>query len=226
VPVAGGDRGCNLVSYYNENTTMEKVTTVINGVDIKRLSDTIEAVKNNPALAAFRFRLNNEWIRGGHNQSVIKGFFGNGEEDSSRVESYIYASDEPEVLLGQDNAANPVEFVLHALAGCLTTSIIYHASARGYKLDKLTTSLEGDMDIRGFLDMDNEVRNGYKNIRVSVCLEGADLTEEEKEDILRFGPMFSPVYDIITNRVPVEVSFLAAPAENSASAARNTGTSF
>jgi uncharacterized OsmC-like protein len=185
---------------------MEKITTVINGVDIKRLSDTIEAVKNNPALAAYRFRLNNEWIRGGHNQSLIKGFFGNGEEDNSRVESYIYASDEPEVLLGQDNAANPVEFVLHALAGCLTTSIIYHASARGYKIDRLTTALEGDMDIRGFLDMDSRVRNGYNNVRVSVCIEGADLTEEEKEDILRFGPMFSPVYDIITNRVPVEVS--------------------
>jgi uncharacterized OsmC-like protein len=192
---------------------MEKITTVINGIDIRRLSDTIEAVKNNPALAAYRFRLNNEWIRGGHNQSVINGFFGNGQEDSSRVESYIYACDEPEVLLGQDNAANPVEFVLHALAGCLTTSIIYHAAARGYRIDRLTTSLEGDMDIRGFLDMDNQVRNGYNNIRVNVCLEGADLTDEEKEDILRFGTMFSPVYDIITNGVPVEIKTVVSRGE-------------
>lgn len=185
---------------------MSSVTTVINGIDIRQLSDTIEAVKNNPELAAFRFRLNNEWIRGGHNQSLIRGFYGNGREDSNRVESFIYACDEPEVLLGQDNAANPVEFVLHALAGCLTTSIVYHAAARGYKIDKLTTSLEGDLDIRGFLDMDGSERNGYKNIRVNVCLEGADLTEEEKEEIVRLGPAFSPVFDIITNRVPVEVS--------------------
>jgi uncharacterized OsmC-like protein len=186
-----------------------QTSIVRNGVDVKRLKETIQAVQAQPDLANFRFRLSNEWINGGHNQSVIKDFYGAGKEDKSRKEAFIYSNDEPDVLLGQDNGANPVEYVLHALAGCLTTSLVYHASARGYKIERVSSKFEGDLDLRGFLGIDSSVRNGYSEIRVEFDIEG-DFTEEQKQEILQYGPRFSPVFDIVTNPVQVKLNLKGA----------------
>jgi uncharacterized OsmC-like protein len=142
-------------------------------------------------------------VDGGYNQSVIQDFYGVGKEDESRDVPFILANDEPDVLLGKDNAPNPAEYVLHALAGCLTTSIVYHAAARGYELKKVQTTLEGDLDLRGFLGIDPLVRKGYENIKVIIDIDG-DFSEEEKNEILTLTS-FSPVLDIVTNRVPVNI---------------------
>lgn len=184
---------------------MKKRITSVNGIDLKRLADTITAVKTEPSLGNFQFRVRNKWVTGGHNETVIKEFYGAGKEDDTRNKSFIYANDEPDVLLGKDNAPNPVEFVLHALAGCLTTSLIYHAAAKGYVITKVSSTLEGDLDLCGFLGLPGAVRNGYKEIRVKFDIEG-NFSEEQKEEILKLGPAFSPVFDIITNTVPVNVS--------------------
>lgn len=188
---------------------MENNTTtapnIINGVNIDRLVETINAVKAQPELGMFRFRLSNKWINGGHNRSTIKDFFGAGKEDTTRSQSFVYDNDEPDVLLGTDNSPNPVEFVLHGLAGCLTTSMCYHASALGYKIDSIESQFEGDLDLQGFLGISKNVRNGYDNIRISFKIEG-DLTEDQKKEILKLGPEFSPVFDIVTNKVPVQVT--------------------
>jgi uncharacterized OsmC-like protein len=121
-----------------------------------------------------------------------------------RKEPFLQENDEPYVLLGQDNAPNPVEFVLHALAGCLTTSMVYHAAAKGYEVSKVSSTLEGELDLRGFLGMDDKVRKGYKKINVRFDIEG-DLTDEQKQDMLGLT-RFSPVFDIVSNAVPVEIT--------------------
>lgn len=176
----------------------------INGVDVEQLFSTIDAIKENPGLAKFEFRANNQWIDGGHNRTSVKDFYGAGREDASRKQAFVFDNDEPVVLLGEDNGANPVEFVLHALAGCLTTSLVYHAAAQGIKIDAVESKFEGDIDLRGFLGMDEDVRNGYENIRVTFKIK-ADAPEEKLKELCELAQKRSPVFDIVTNRVPVNV---------------------
>jgi uncharacterized OsmC-like protein len=154
----------------------------VNGVNVDQLMQTVVAIKGRPSLARFNFRAQNRWIDGGHNRSTVKDFYGAGREDDSRGSAFVLDSDEPAVLLGDDRGANPVEFVLHALAGCLTTSLVYHAAAQGIKIDEVESSLEGDLDLHGFLGLRDDVRNGYENLRVTFRVK-ADAPEEKIREL-------------------------------------------
>jgi len=180
----------------------------INGVNVTQLRDTIDAIQDTPALADFRFRARNRWIEGGHCRTSIQGFYGAGGEDTSRAQPFLFDADEPPVLLGENRGANPVEFVLHALAGCLTTSLIYHAAARGVKIEGVESRFEGNLDLRGFLGLDDRVRNGYKDLRVVFRIK-ADAPAEQIEDLCRLAQARSPVFDIVRNGVPVSVTLEA-----------------
>jgi len=184
--------------------TNVKVSKTVNGVDIKRLKDTIAAVSAEPSLGRFMFRATNEWIDCGHNRSTIKDFYGAGQEDQSRTLPFEMYNDEPDVLLGTDNAANPVEYVLHALAGCLTTTLVYHAAARGIEVESVSSTYEGELDLRGFLGIDPDVPRGYSNITVGFHIKG-NFSEEQKRDLIELAQQYSPVFDIITRPVTVQV---------------------
>lgn len=173
----------------------------VNGVDRAALSGTIEAIEADPGLAKFRFRLMNEWVDGGLNRSTIRDFHGTGAE-IAHARPFVVTNDEPPVLLSGDAGPNPVENLLHALAGCLTTSIVYHAAAKGMAVDAVRTRFEGSLDLRGFLGLSQDVRNGYQSIRAIFEIEG-DLTPEQKRELLALGPRYSPVYDVVSNGVPV-----------------------
>ena len=177
------------------------INGVINGVNVDRLGETVAAIQNNPALATSQFRATNRWINGGHNRSSIQGFYAAGQEDTTRTKPFVLDADEPPVLLGQDQAANPVEFVLHALAACLTTAMVYHAAARGIRVETVESTLEGDLDVQGVLGLSDKVRPGYKEIRVQFTVK-SDATAEQLQELTKF----SPVHDIVTNRVPVSIS--------------------
>ena len=180
------------------------VSKKMNGVDVDRLFETIESIKQTPRLADFKFRLSNRWINGGLNRSTIKNFYG-ASKDNQRIEPFILDADEPPVLLGEDGAPNPVEYLLHALVGCVTTSLVYHAAAKGIKLKEVETRVEGAIDLRGFLGLDDNVRRGYKNIQIKFRIK-ADVPDEQLEELCRLGPTYSPVFDSITRGVNVEVS--------------------
>ena len=177
---------------------MQKEKTV-NGVNVDQLFETIGAIKNTPSMAKFKFRARNEWLDGGHNQSTIKDFYGAGREDTRR-EAFVFDADEPAVLLGEDHGANPVEYVLHALAACLTTALVYHAAARGIKVEEVESELEGDLDIQGMLGVSDKVRKGYQNIRVNLKVK-SDAPAETLTELCQF----SPVFDIVSNPVPGSV---------------------
>src|SRR5512138_3060620 len=134
------------------------VTTIVNGVDLDRLSGTIEAVSADSALARFQFRARNHWIDGGYSRTTIQGLYGAGQEDATRSEPFTVDSDEPPVLLGGNRAPNTVEYVLHALAACVSGTIVYHAAARGIALDGLETTIQGDLGLHGFLGLDSSTR--------------------------------------------------------------------
>jgi len=183
---------------------MSEQGSTINGVDIGKLRDTIEAIKDKPFLADFRFRIENKWQGGGLNQTTVKAAYGAGQDFPEREGKFSMQADEPPILLGGDQAANPVEHLLHALASCVTTSLVYHAAARGIPLKSVESSLEGELDLRGFLGLDPTVRKGFKQITVKVYLTG-ELTEAQKQEVVQLGPQFSPVYDMVTGTVPVTV---------------------
>ena len=179
------------------------VSTKMNGVDVDRLFETIDAIKQIPQLADFKFRLRNRWINGGLNRSNIKNFYGAGK-DNQRQEPFVLDADEPPVLLGEDSAPNPVEYLMHALVACVTTSLVYHAAAKGIKIQELETRAEGEIDLHGFLGLDDSVRRGYKNIQIK-CRIKADVPDEELEELCRLGPTYSPVFDSVTRGVNVVV---------------------
>lgn len=175
----------------------------INGVRVNELFGTIDAVKKAPVIAKFRFRANNKWIDCGHNRTTIKDFYGT-QQDHPHEKYFELDADEPAVLLGEDKGPNPVEYLLTALAACVTTSIVYHAAAKGITLNAVESRLEGDIDLQGFLGLRDDVRRGYEQIRMFFKID-ADVPDEELEDLVKLGPTFSPVYDSITKGVPVTV---------------------
>jgi len=182
------------------------ISTVMNGVDLDRLGQTIQAVQQNPSLGTSQFRAVNRWISGGHNRSTIKGFYGAGQEDTTRTTPFELDADEPHVLLGKDHPANPVEFVLHALAACLTTSLVYHAAARGIHIESVESTLEGDLDLQGFLGLSQKIRRGYRNIRAYFTVQ-SNTSSLELMELMKY----SPVLDIVSNPVPVSFAITVKP---------------
>ena len=181
---------------------------IINGVNVDQLHGTIDAIKEKPSIAEFKFRAENKWMNGGHNRSTVKDFYG-ACETQTRSGFTLDAGEHP-VLLGEDQSANPVEYVLHALAGCLTTSLVYHAAAGGFKITEVESKLEGDLNLHGFLGMDENVRNGYENIRVTFKVKG-DVPEEKLEELVQLAQARSPVYDIVSNPVAISVQMENSP---------------
>ena len=174
-----------------------------NGVDTPTLFATLDAVKAQRELARFQFRASNRWISGTHSQSTINSFFGAGAEHM-RDKSFQYDGDHPAVLVGQDNGPTPVEFVLHALASCITAGLGNIAAARGVDLESVESQVEGDIDLQGLLGMDDSVRNGYQGIKIKFRIKG-NASDEELAGLLSRSQARSAVYDILTNGVPVDV---------------------
>jgi uncharacterized OsmC-like protein len=176
---------------------------VRNGVDTATLFATLDAVKTAPEAARFQFRTSNEWISGTHNRGTIHGYFGVGEERAhERV--FTFDADHPAVLIGRDNGPTPVEYVLHALASCLTAGLANIAAARGVTLTSVTSTVVGDIDLNGILGLNPEVRNGYEKIAVRFTVKG-DAPAEVLKSIVEQSRLRSAVFDIITNQVPVTI---------------------
>lgn len=170
----------------------------VNGVDVHGLGDIIEKVRADPSLARFRFCVSNRWDEGGHSETTIDGFYGANAEQTSDHRPFTLEADEPPVLLGEDRAPNAVEHLLNALATCLTGALAYHAAARGIRLDRVESRLRGEIDLRGFLGISDQVRKGFQHIEASFRVTG-DGTEEQLEECLRF----SPVLDVVTHGTDV-----------------------
>ena len=184
--------------------TAQRLPRLINGVNVNDLVTTIEAIKGEPSIAKFKFRIHNQWQGASQNRSTVSGFYGAGQE-LSRPEPFVLEADEPAILLGQDAAANPVEHLLHALASCVTTSMVYHAAVRGISIEEIESSFEGDIDLHGFLALDKNVRKGYQGIRVNFKIK-ADVPDEQLQEIVNLGTGHSPVFDSLTMGVPFTVS--------------------
>ena len=174
-----------------------------NGVDTATLFATLDAVRATTEIAKFQFRATNRWVSGTHNQSTLHGFYG-AMQEMTHKQPFTYDADHPAVLVGADNAPTPAEFLLHALAACLTAGIANIAAARGVNLDSVESTVEGDIDLLGLLGLSDEVRNGYQQIRVSFTVRGDD--PEKLAAVVEQSRKRSAVFDVVTNGVPVAIS--------------------
>ena len=182
--------------------TVKQTTNIVNGVNVTQLFDTIDAIKGNPEISKFKFRATNSWQTGTHNQATVKSFYGALQEDNSR-EPLVYEIDEPPVLLGENKGANPVEYLLVGLSGCLTTAMVAHAAARGIEIKSVQSRLEGDLDVQGFLGLSETIPVAYQEIRVHFKIE-ADISDEEKQELVEMAQKYSPVFNTITRPVTVK----------------------
>jgi len=176
---------------------------IVNGVNVEELLHTIDLIKEKPDIAKFKFRARNHWMDGTHNRATVKDFYGALKEDDSR-EAAVFEIDEPPVLLGKNLGSNPVEYLLVALSGCLTTSMIAHAAAKGIEIRRVSSRYEGDIDLRGFLGMSEDVPVGYREIRVYFTID-ADISDNQKEELVKMAQKYSPVFNTITKSAPVSV---------------------
>jgi uncharacterized OsmC-like protein len=175
-----------------------------NGVDVPRLFATLDAVKDQNEIAKFQFRAANTWVNGTHSRSQISGFYGAMQEMEHKNVTVLDA-DHPAVLVGEDNAPTPIEFILHAIAACLTSGVANIAAARGIQLHKVTSTVEGDIDLLGILGLSNgTVRNGYQQIRVTFHIKG-DADDEKLRALVEQSRQRSAVYDVLTNPTPVVI---------------------
>ena len=176
---------------------------LVNGVRVDDLFETIDAIKETPAVAKSKFRATNKWIRGGHNRTTINDFFA-AQEEREHKDTFELEADEPQLLLGEDLGPNPVEYLLTGLAACMTTGLVYHAAAKGIELRGVESRLEGDIDLQGFLGISPDVAVGYENIRVHFKID-ADISDEQKEELIEMAQKYSPVFNTVLNATPVTV---------------------
>jgi uncharacterized OsmC-like protein len=185
-------------------TTITSSTPIRNGIDTAQVYGTLDVLKAQPEAARFEFHVRNRWIDGTHSRSTIHGFWGAGAADVSRSEPFVVDASEPPVLFGHNEAPNPAEFLLHALAGCLTLTIVNVAAARKVELHEVSSSLTGVLDARGATGIDDSYRNGFEGIDVDFTIKG-DASPEKLREIVDRALARSVVYDMITNGVPVNV---------------------
>jgi uncharacterized OsmC-like protein len=186
----------------SSQATLIDKPAILNGLDVNAAAATIAAIKADKGLAKFQFRVRNSWVNGGENRSVIRDFYGAGQEDTTRKSSFEFTNGEPPVLLGNNEGANPVEFLLHALAGCVTTTFVLHAMARGIAIKELSTELSGDLDLQGLLGLDDSVPAGYQQIRILMRVK-ADCSDEALDDLFDYAQRHSPVCNTVCRPVPV-----------------------
>jgi uncharacterized OsmC-like protein len=181
------------------NNTAEKTSHIVNGIDAEQIVNLATSMGKDENFGKFKFRANNHWLGGSRSRTSIQGFYAGGVENTDRKNALTVDADQPVFLVGENTAPNAVEYLLHALNSCLSTTLVAHASVQGIQLDAVEVFSEGSMDARGFFGVSDKVNRGYERIRVDMGVKSdADL------DALQNMAMYSPVYEVVSRSVPVD----------------------
>lgn len=181
------------------DVAVEPTKDMTNGVDVGQIMNVIGAIEADSGYAKFQWRATNQWIDGGLNRSRIKDFFGGNAEDTTRTAAFILDADEPAIAAGQNSAPNSMEYLLHALATCLTATLVYRAAVRRIEIEAVESSYAGDMDVRGLFGLSEDVRKGFSKVTANMRVK-SEATAEELTELA----LFSPVYDVVSRSLPVE----------------------
>jgi uncharacterized OsmC-like protein len=175
----------------------------VNGVDVDRLGHMVEAMRAVPVLAKFTFRATNRWVNGGLNRSTIGGYRGAAAENHR--EPVVIESGQPALIFGDDEAPNPFDYLLHALAGCLTTTFVYQAALEGVSIRALESHVEGELDLRGFLGTREAAAGGFERLSVRFRVR-ADCAPQTLDDLVARASRRSPVAAVVARAVPMAVT--------------------
>jgi uncharacterized OsmC-like protein len=181
------------------SNAIEQAKNMTNGVDVDQVMNVIGAIEADSSFAKFQFRATNRWVEGGRSRSRIKEFFAGNAEDTTREQAFTLDADEPSIAAGQDSAPNSIEYVLHALASCLTGTLVYHAAVRGIEIEAVESSYTADMDVRGLFGLADDVRKAPNKVTVHMRVK----SEASAEELTELA-MYSPVYDMLSQSLPVE----------------------
>jgi uncharacterized OsmC-like protein len=176
----------------SKQVSTEPNDTTVNGIHLETLQSTVKAIQQDPGLGACKFRASNTWLGGNHNRTTVTGFYG-ARQEIAHKQTYELHADEPPILAGHDEGANPVEHLLNALAACVTTSMVAHAAVRGIQIEELESELEGDIDLNGFLGLDESVPKGFTDIRVKFRVKSDIENMERLKQLTRFSPVFNTI---------------------------------
>jgi uncharacterized OsmC-like protein len=176
----------------SKQASSESKGITVNGIHLETLQSTVQAIQLDPGLGACKFRASNTWLGGNHNRTTVTGFYG-ARQEIAHKQTYELHADEPPILAGHDEGANPVEHLLNALAACVTTSMVAHAAVRGIHIEELESELEGDIDLNGFLGLDESVPKGFTDIRVKFRVRSDIQNMERLKKLTRFSPVFNTI---------------------------------
>ena len=165
---------------------------IVNGINVDTLTETVNAIQSDPSLGVSQFRVTNKWLAGNHNRSTVTGFYG-AKQEISHKQTFNIDADEPAILAGEDQGANPVEHLLHALASCVTTSMVAHAAVRGIPVNSVESEVEGDIDLRGYLGLSKDVPRGYTDLRVKFKVDADPKYHKRLKELSKFSPVFNTI---------------------------------
>ena len=177
----------------------------VNGVDVAALEGAVEAISENSDAGMFTFRAETDWEDALKSVTTIDEFDQAGETIHTR--EFTLQGDEPEQILGERTGPNAVELLLGALGSCLSVGYAANAAHMGIELEDLRFEMEGDVDLRGFLGISEDVRPGYESINCTVYVD-ADASEAELTELRERVEQTSPLMDVITNEVPLETTLV------------------
>ncbi|MEM9038142.1 MAG: OsmC family protein [Actinomycetota bacterium] len=183
-------------------TTTPTAPAERNGVPVAKLFGTIEKVAANPELGDFRFTARNRWVEGTASRSTIHEWYGAGA-DQVHVQEFAYNADHP--TLGHGYGPTPHEFLLHALATCITAGVATTAAARKIELESIESTVRGEMDVRGILGISDEVRNGFAKVTMDIEVKG-DADADTLRSLVSASTRRSAVYDMMTNGTEVVIN--------------------
>ena len=168
----------------------QKTINSVNGIDIDVVQNTVNAIQEEAELGKCRFHVTNKWLGGNQNCTTVSSFYG-AKQEISHKQPFELLADEPPILAGHDEAANPVEHLLHALASCVTTSLVAHAAVRGIHLEEVESEIEGDLDMHGYLGLSKDVPKGYTDIRIKFKVKSDEENTERLKKLAEYSPVFN-----------------------------------
>lgn len=181
--------------------TAEKTESIVNGLNTGQMTELAGKIAAEDGFSKFKFRARNHWLGGSRSRTSIQGFYAGGTERHDRKQAFTLDADQPFFLGGKNTAPNAVEYLLHSLTSCLNTTLVAHASVQGIELEEVEISAEGDMNVKGFFGISDEVNRGYERIRVDMKVK----TDADVETIRKLAS-YSPVYEVVSRSVPVELN--------------------
>lgn len=185
---------------------MTTASTTGLSADLGAIRETAAAVADRRELGQVTFTMTAE-STGGITARVQTGaLMQGGIDDEARAGRFSVTTDEPIALLGTDTGISPAEYILTGLAGCYTVTLASIAASRGITLDAVRLSLGFDIDLAGFLGVDDTVRKGASGITVDVEIDSPDATREQLEELVVALEATSPIRDTIAAPVPVRTT--------------------